>query len=135
MTQHSWIEDPVVRRQLGDVEQLIAAVAGAGGPPPAFHAQLLSPRAKRLRPALLLLAARFGPRRPTLQLERAAAGIELLHEATLYHDDIVDEADLRRGEVTTQRAFGPAVAAFAGSELLYATAELFADLPPHLRRS
>src|SRR5262249_9439578 len=78
---------------------------------------------------------RLGPAPDAPALLRAAAGIEMLHEATLYHDDVVDEASLRRGEVTTQHAFGPAAAALAGSALLFATAEYFADLPLRLRRA
>src|SRR5262249_17299593 len=126
---HPWLVDPVVRRQLEAVQALITEAVCRGGPCPEFHKQLLSPRSKRLRPALLLLAARFGPCNPETLLVKAAAGIELLHEGTLYHDDIVDEAPLRRGTASVQAACGPVVAAFAGSELLYSTPELFADLP------
>jgi len=132
---HPWLVDPVVRCQLAAVEQRITAAACRGGPCPEFHMQLLSPRSKRLRPALLLLAARFGPESPESVLVAAAAGIELLHEATLYHDDIVDEAPFRRGASSVQAACGSAAAAFAGSELLFRTGELFADLSAELRRS
>jgi heptaprenyl diphosphate synthase len=123
--------DPVVLGQLAEVERLLADAAD-GRPQ---HRQLVSPRAKRLRPFLLLTCARLGGAATSPAMTRAAAGIELLHEATLYHDDIVDEALLRRGDATVQHAFGPAVAALAGSELLFATAEYFADLPLPLRRA
>lgn len=133
MTRHAWLRDAVVSDQLAQVETMLTTAAADGESP--FHRQLLSRRSKRLRPALLLLTARFGSRPEADTLICAAAGVEMLHEATLYHDDIVDEADLRRGEVTTHRIFGPAVAALAGSELLYGTAEHFAGLSPRLRRS
>lgn len=133
-SRHGWIGDIVVRHQLGAVEQLIQDAACNGGPCPPFHRQLISTRGKRLRPVLLLGAARYGdPPRPATLLS-AAAGIELLHEATLYHDDIVDEAARRRGKPSVQAACGPPAAACAGSELLFATAGLFADLPLALRR-
>jgi heptaprenyl diphosphate synthase len=131
-----WPGDPVVLVQLARVEALLdRAALGDDGRPAARHRQLRSPRSKRLRPVLLLLAARLGPGTDDDTLVHAAAGIELLHEATLYHDDIVDEAPLRRGEASVQHAFGPATAAFAGSELLYATAEHFVRLPVRLRRA
>jgi heptaprenyl diphosphate synthase len=135
VSARDWLADALVRRQLEDVEALIARTASRGERIPAFHRQLVSRRSKRLRSALLLLAARFGDAIDESPLLSAAAGIELLHEATLYHDDIVDTAAQRRGEPTVQRAHGPSVAAFAGSELLYATAEHWIDLPPRLRRS
>lgn len=131
--RHAWIGDIVVRRQLGAVEELITHAAGLGGACPPFHEQLLAPESKRLRPAMLLLAARFGPSTSESALLAAAAGVELLHEATLYHDDIVDEAELRRSRRSVQRACGPVTAALAGGELLFATAELFAELPAPVR--
>ena len=60
---------------------------------------------KRMRPALLLLAAELcgytGPRRV-----QVAAAVELLHTATLLHDDVVDLAELRRGRAVGERALG-----------------------------
>lgn len=131
--RHAWIGDHVVRRQLSAVEQLITHAAGLGGDCPPFHEQLLAPESKRLRPALVLLVARFGSAGAESPLLAAAAGIELLHEATLYHDDIVDEAEQRRSRPSVQKACGPVTAALAGGELLFATGELFAELPATLR--
>jgi heptaprenyl diphosphate synthase len=137
MKRHRWLEDDVVRSQLSEADNLLGAVLGDGEFPPAFHSQAISIRSKRLRPALVLLAARWGAssRESESLLIRAAVAVELVHEATLYHDDIVDEASLRRGEPTTQRRFGPLVAGLAGTELLYAAAELCVDLPAALRRA
>src|SRR5262245_41139240 len=120
MTTGAWTgEFAPVGWQMASVEAFIARAARRGGGCPTFHRQLLARRSKRLRPALLLLAARFGPHESPA-LVPAAAGIELLHQATLYHDDIVDEADTRRGRPTAQRRCGPVVASLAGSELLFA---------------
>jgi octaprenyl-diphosphate synthase len=75
---------------------------------------------KRLRPALLLLACRaleYGGE-PRLQL---AAVVEFIHTATLLHDDVVDESELRRGRATANAAFGNAAAVLVG-DFLYSRA-------------
>lgn len=76
---------------------------------------------KRIRPRLLLLAdeALGGPRHPdAVQL---AAVIEFIHTATLLHDDVVDESDLRRGRATANAAFGNAASVLVG-DFLYSRA-------------
>ena len=79
---------------------------------------------KRLRPLLLVLAARMGdPGREDLL--RAATAIEVLHTATLIHDDIVDGAETRRGVPTAVSLYGREVAAAAGD---YLFAETFSEL-------
>ncbi len=81
---------------------------------------LLGAGGKRLRPALLLLAAELcdytGPRRIGI-----AAAIELLHTATLLHDDVVDASSLRRGRPTANAVWGNQRAVLAG-DFLYARA-------------
>src|SRR5215475_6705536 len=94
--RNDWLDDAVVRDQLSKTEALIASTVSRPGatsrpqeatPKTApFHHQAVSPRSKRLRPALLLLASRFGDAKDGKMLVRAAAAIELVHEATLYHD-------------------------------------------------
>jgi len=79
---------------------------------------------KRLRPLLLVLAARMGdPGRDDLL--RAATAIEVLHTATLIHDDIVDGAETRRGVPTAVERYGREIAAAAGD---YLFAETFSEL-------
>lgn len=75
---------------------------------------------KRLRPALLLLACRAVgyAGAPRLQL---AAVVEFIHTATLLHDDVVDESDLRRGRSTANAAFGNAASVLVG-DFLYSRA-------------
>jgi geranylgeranyl pyrophosphate synthase len=71
---------------------------------------------KRLRPALALLTGRLG----TYDLERLlqlATGVELLHAASLVHDDVVDESDLRRGAQTLFTRVGNALAVLVGDYL------------------
>jgi octaprenyl-diphosphate synthase len=81
---------------------------------------LLGAGGKRLRPALLLLAAELcnykGPRRIGI-----AAAIELLHTATLLHDDVVDSSSLRRGRPSANAVWGNQRAVLAG-DFLYARA-------------
>lgn len=71
---------------------------------------------KRLRPALTLLAGKFGDYAPSRLIPMATA-IELLHTATLVHDDIVDKSALRRGRPTISRAWGENTALLLGDYL------------------
>ena len=75
---------------------------------------------KRLRPQLLLLSARFGPdcEEKRERLCRLAALIEMVHAASLIHDDIVDDSPLRRGRPSIQSKYGKDRAVYAGDLLL-----------------
>ena len=85
---------------------------------------LISGGGKKLRPFLMFLAASFGDydKEKMLQL---GSGIELLHMASLVHDDIIDNAELRRGKETAQRKFGKKEAVFIGDFLLSRTFDIF----------
>ena len=84
----------------------------------------LTSEGKRLRPLLLVLCARIGAPDPG-DLLRAATAIEVLHTATLIHDDIVDKAESRRGEPTTVARHGRETAIATGDFLF---AEAFSGL-------
>ncbi len=75
---------------------------------------------KRLRPQLLLLAAGFGPlyAEKTDRLCRLAALVEMVHAASLIHDDIVDDSPLRRGRQSIQSKYGKDRAVYAGDLVL-----------------
>src|SRR5712664_3524197 len=75
---------------------------------------------KRLRPALLLLACGAAGFRGEARLQLAAV-VEFIHTATLLHDDVVDESQLRRGHSTANAAFGNAAAVLVG-DFLYSRA-------------
>jgi octaprenyl-diphosphate synthase len=75
---------------------------------------------KRLRPALLLLTAGAVGFRGAARLELAAV-VEFIHTATLLHDDVVDESQLRRGRSTANAAFGNAASVLVG-DFLYSRA-------------
>ena len=81
---------------------------------------------KRLRPALTLLCGRFYHYDPSLLVSMAAA-VELLHTATLVHDDIVDHSPVRRGKPTVSHAFGENRALLLGDYLFAKAGRLCAD--------
>src|SRR5258705_6617599 len=102
--------DRVLREALASDVALIRGVAdyiiGGGG--------------KRLRPALLLLSAGASGYRGHDHYPLAAV-VEMIHTATLLHDDVVDESKLRRGHATANAAFGNAAAVLVG-DFLYSRA-------------
>ena len=95
-----------IRRELNSTVPLIqemgSYIAGAGG--------------KRLRPILLLLAARLAEYRGPRAV-RLACVVELLHTATLIHDDVVDEAPLRRGRPSANAQWGVDASVLVGDHL------------------
>jgi len=78
---------------------------------------------KRLRPTIALLSGRFAEHRPET-LVPLAASIELLHTATLVHDDVIDESDTRRGRDTTNSKHHNAAAVMLGDYMFAHAAEL-----------
>jgi heptaprenyl diphosphate synthase len=92
---------------------------------------------KRFRPLFTLLAAQFGLARGTGRLEdvvRAAAVVELVHLATLYHDDVMDEATMRRGAASANARWDNTVAILTGDFLFAHASRLVADLGPEAVR-
>jgi len=88
---------------------------------------------KRLRPLLALLAAQFGdPKRK--EIIEAAVVCELTHLATLYHDDVMDEAPLRRGVESANARWNNTVAILTGDYLFAKASDLLADLGPEAVR-
>jgi heptaprenyl diphosphate synthase len=84
---------------------------------------------KRFRAMLVLLAARFGDCRDK-RIVPAAVAIELTHLATLFHDDVMDEASIRRGSESANSRFGNSVAILAGDYLFARASSILADLGP-----
>ncbi len=87
----------------------------------------LAATGKRLRPALTLLAARLHENTLARRVELAVAA-ELLHTATLVHDDVIDRSDARRGHQTVHAAFGNTLAVLTGDYLFGKSGELVASL-------
>jgi octaprenyl-diphosphate synthase len=95
--------------------------------------QFLSHPGKRIRPALLFLSSYAGnpqAKPPSSLLVKAATAFELVHSASLVHDDVIDVSDSRRGVATVNGRFGNTVAVLAG-DILYAQAFLMlsGDVP------
>ena len=101
--------DGVTRSDIPDLQRMLQHVLSAGG--------------KRLRPTIALLAGRFGDYRPDL-LVPLAASIELLHTATLVHDDVIDASDTRRGRPTTNARYQNATAVMLGDYMFAHAANL-----------
>ena len=85
---------------------------------------------KRFRPLLVLLAAESGPHPDADEVLTAACVVELTHVASLYHDDVMDEAALRRGADTANARWDNHVAILTGDFLFGRSSELTADLGP-----
>ena len=109
--------DALIRRRLASdvvlINQVAEYIVGAGG--------------KRLRPMLLLLAAgALGHRGP--DAHQLAAVVEFIHTATLLHDDVVDESDLRRGRKTANAVWGNAASVLVGDFLYSRSFQLMVEL-------
>lgn len=125
-------------RDLLEVEKALAD-ACAAGPEPAVSAarHLVARGGKRVRPLALLLAARcFADRTSSVssdpRLIELASVVELVHSATLLHDDVVDEGMQRRGAITARRVFGNGVSVLSGDLLLVTALERTAAVAPSL---
>ena len=109
--------DALIRARLASdvvlINQVSEYIIGAGG--------------KRLRPMLLLLAAgTLGHRGP--DAHQLAAVVEFIHTATLLHDDVVDESDLRRGRRTANAVWGNAASVLVGDFLYSRSFQLMVEL-------
>jgi heptaprenyl diphosphate synthase len=94
---------------------------------------LVSAGGKRFRPQLVMLASQFGdPDAPGVV--PAAVVVELTHLATLYHDDVMDEADVRRGVDSANARWGNSVAVLTGDFLFARASRILADLGPEAVR-
>jgi octaprenyl-diphosphate synthase len=109
--------DMLIRRRLASdvvlINQVAEYIVGAGG--------------KRLRPMLLLLAAGALGHRGE-DAHQLAAVVEFIHTATLLHDDVVDESDLRRGRKTANAVWGNAASVLVGDFLYSRSFQLMVEL-------
>src|SRR5690606_21939690 len=110
--------DRVIRERLGSEVPLIRNVAdyiiGAGG--------------KRMRPLLVLLVARALGDADARKTFLLAAVVEFIHTATLLHDDVVDESELRRGRRTANSMFGNAASVLVGDFLYSRSFQLMVEV-------
>ncbi|KXO94802.1 geranylgeranyl pyrophosphate synthase [Tsukamurella pulmonis] len=119
-----------IRADLARVEQVIAdGIAEADGCVIDEALHLFQAGGKRFRPMFTVLSGRIGGA-PSDQVITAAAAMELTHLATLYHDDVMDEADTRRGAPSANARWGNSIAILAGDYLFARASAYGADLGP-----
>jgi heptaprenyl diphosphate synthase len=123
-----------VRARLDDVEEaLVKAVRADSDLLAETASHLLSAGGKRFRPMLVLLAGYLGdPTDP--RLIPGSVAIELVHQATLYHDDVIDEADSRHGVPSANARWDNTVAILTGDYLFARASEISTDLGPEICR-
>jgi heptaprenyl diphosphate synthase len=114
---------PQIWEQMDHVERRLFEVTTAGDATLTEIAQhLLTAGGKRYRPLLALLAAEFGPASDHRPVE-AAVSVELIHVGSLYHDDVIDESDTRRGAISANANWENTVAILAGDFLMARASE------------
>lgn len=126
-----WADFPEIRRELERVQDaIVKEVSKPGGPLSEALLGLARRDAKLLRPAFTILAARIQTRgaRVDDRVIRLAAALEMLHMASLIHDDIVDDATKRRGEAALHVTYGSRLAVLMGDFLFSRCMALVADL-------
>jgi heptaprenyl diphosphate synthase len=121
--------DAAIRSNLEAVElQLREAVVSADSTLTEVAIHLVEAGGKRFRPLLVALAAQFGDDPLAAEVTQSAVVVELTHLATLYHDDVMDEALVRRGAPSVNARWGNSIAILAGDYLFARAADLAADL-------
>jgi len=129
---------------LGDAELATATAAGLERVEELLHREvhsdyqfvtetslhLIEAGGKRFRPLFTLLGAQMGPRPGSADVVTAAAVVELIHLATLYHDDVMDSATMRRGAESANHRWDNTVAILTGDFLFAHASRLVADLGP-----
>ncbi|MCV2395620.1 polyprenyl synthetase family protein [Actinotalea sp. M2MS4P-6] len=127
------LTDDLSARLTGRLEaveaRLVAAASHADHLADATSRHLVNAGGKRLRPLLTLLAAELGDGADPRVLD-AAVVVELTHLATLYHDDVMDSAPVRRGAPAAHEVWGNQVAILTGDLLLAKASALTAGLGP-----
>ena len=118
-----------VEADLGRLETLLAESVVIGDEYlDSVTTHLIYAGGKRLRPMLAIASATGGAREATLDDLLGGVALELMHLASLYHDDVMDEADVRRSVDSVNARYGNLVAIVAGDYLMARSAAIAADL-------
>jgi len=124
-----------VRARLELIEAALLKAAEADSDMVTEAAQhIIAAGGKRFRPLLVVLASYLGPRAATNDVVKAAVVVELTHVASLYHDDVMDEAHIRRGSVSANSRWGNTVAILVGDLLFARASDIVCDLGPEFVR-
>src|SRR5262249_42642583 len=124
-----------IRSGIDRVEDALQAAVSSEFPLVAEVARhLVKAGGKRFRPVLTLLAAHFGAEPDNERVVAASVVVELTHLGTLYHDDVMDEATVRRGAVSANARWGNALAILTGDYLFARASDVLAGLGPEAVR-
>jgi heptaprenyl diphosphate synthase len=124
-----------VRAQLEVIEAALRNAAEADSDMVTEAAQhIIAAGGKRFRPLLVVLASHLGPHTDAEDVVKAAVVVELTHVASLYHDDVMDEARIRRGSASANSRWGNTVAILVGDLLFARASDIVADLGPEFVR-
>jgi heptaprenyl diphosphate synthase len=124
-----------VRAQLEVIEAALLDAARARTPMVTDAAQhVIAAGGKRFRPLLVVLASHCGPDPLAEDVVKAAVVVELTHVASLYHDDVMDDARIRRGSPSANMRWGNTVAIMVGDFLFARASDIVSDLGPEFVR-
>jgi heptaprenyl diphosphate synthase len=124
-----------VRAQLELIEAALLKAAQADSDMVTEAAQhIIAAGGKRFRPLLVVLGSHLGPSAAENDVVKAAVVVELTHVASLYHDDVMDEARIRRGSVSANSRWGNTVAILVGDLLFARASDIVCDLGPEFVR-
>ena len=124
-----------VRSQLELIDAALLGAAEADSEMVTEAAQhIIAAGGKRFRPLLVVLGSYLGPREATEDVVKAAVVVELTHVASLYHDDVMDEAGIRRGSPSANSRWGNTVAILVGDLLFARASDIVCDLGPEFVR-
>ncbi|KAL3821288.1 hypothetical protein ACJIZ3_007193 [Penstemon smallii] len=124
----------VVAEDLQTLNKNLQSIVGAENPVLMSAAeQIFGAGGKRMRPALVFLVSRatagiVGLKELTKEHRRLAEIIEMIHTASLIHDDVLDESDMRRGKATVHQLYGTRVAVLAGDFMFAQSSWYLANL-------
>ena len=124
-----------VRTQLDVVETALQEAAQARTPTVTQAARhVIAAGGKRFRPLLVVLASHFGSASRPDDIVKAAVVVELTHVASLYHDDVMDEAQVRRGSDSANARWGNTIAILVGDFLFAKASDIVSELGPEFVR-
>ena len=121
-----YVYDPVRNRLQSSVEMLSELVSQQPGILSELLDHVLDAPGKLIRPTVVLLASNFHSN-DDCDVETLAAAVELLHMATLIHDDTVDSSEVRRGKATVSSLWGPKRAVLLGDYVFATSAKFVCD--------
>lgn len=117
-----------LKKDLQQIEDQLAVSVSSDQP--MIHTagmELLKAGGKRIRPVFVLLSAQFGTYNIN-HVKKPAAALELIHMASLVHDDVVDDADMRRGRQTVKAKYDSKIAMYTGDYIFASALKLMTDI-------